>query len=193
MRPALLLVPLLLAGCLGGTATPGAGEVVAFDLDDVKVTWRPAEEPTRERALVWEVVNASWRDGVGTIETTTHGVEGGDFRFTLRYRTNGSAGGGATLAYDENLSRDGTFTFFYTESIFWAGRPIERVERVDPASWVRVDRLDLEDGALAGAFHLEFVGACERECQQGGPTRHATVLDGRFQSPRWWSWLPWAD
>lgn len=176
---AFALAALLLAGCSSPSPGPDAGEPASFDLRDVRVAWR-GDGVEGARELTWDVVAASWADGVGTLETTTEGVEGGDFRFTLRFRSGGPA---ERLTHDANLSAEGTFAFDYWEAVFWASRPVTRVESVDASSWVRLDELDTRGGRLAGAFHLDFVGRCgpdARQCVVGDDAPRRTVLDGRF-------------
>lgn len=152
---------------------PTGDRAATYDVRTFEVTW--SDGAGRENDVEWEVVAAYLADGVITVNTTTHGIEGGDFRFTLWLAPAGPSGG--VHFFEPGAPERGTFDFDYREEPYWAGRFIDRVEHVDPSSYVRVVRAD-ERGLLEGTFHLDFTGSGE-----GAPrdaATHRTILDGRF-------------
>ncbi|HET6403896.1 MAG TPA: hypothetical protein VFH78_04565 [Candidatus Thermoplasmatota archaeon] len=168
-----LLLAATLAGCAAAppdVLAPGAVP------ETFEVIWlEPDAESPRPHAMEWDIAGATVVDGVTTIETTTRGVEGGDFRFTLRYRETDTPDS-IRLQHDEALSRPGTFAFTYSEAIFWSGRDIAHVASVSSASFVDLPPIDGRERYHQGSFHLDFVGACGETCEGSG----RTILEGRF-------------
>lgn len=159
--------------CVEMTPSEASYSVRAFEL-----IWRDGDDPARSWDMEWDVVRA-WLDrGTITINVTTHGIEGGDFRFRV-WMTPESTSGGA-LAHAPGGREPGTFDFLYNESPFWRGT-IDRVESVDPSSYVRIESRDDATGLLSGTFRLEFVGGCSRgsDCSEPDAAKRR-VLDGRF-------------
>lgn len=156
------------------TPEPAAAGGRALDVRSFHVTWWDGEEGSRRHDMEWDVAGAWWRDGVATINVTTHGIEGGDFRFRLWYRADGPA----VLFHAPGAEATRTFDFTYTEEVYWGARPVTSVESVDPRSYVRLETHDPRTGAASGAFLLDFVGACDGCGDYDQP--HRTVLEGRF-------------
>lgn len=202
--PALALLALLLAGCAAAPApaptpepgpnreadapAPDAGPAPpqptphpgpadggrALDVREFRVTWWDGEEGSRRHEMEWEVAGAWWRDGVATVNVTTSGIEGGDFRFRLWYRADAPR----MLHHAPGAEAAGTFDFAYTEEVFWSARPVTAVESVDPRSFVALRTHDPATGAASGTFLLDFVGTCEGCGDYDRPRR--TVLEGSF-------------
>lgn len=146
-----------------------------YDVRTFEVTWSKGEG--REHALEWEVVAAYRAGGVIVVNTTTHGIEGGDFRFRLLVRPDDDAG---TVAFHApGAAEPSTFDFTYSEEAYWSGRDIRQVDEVSPDSFVRIVHDD-RFGFLEGTFRLDFTATCGADdCgDRGGP--HRTILDGRF-------------
>lgn len=159
--------------------SPPAGPATRrYDVGAFAVTWTDPDEG-RGHAMEWEVVRA-WSDGTHVVvETTTHGIEGGDFRFTLWFRPREVSKGGMHF-HEPDAPSPGTFDFAYTEAIFFAGRPIDAIESVDPTSFVSIAPVDDARGRLEGSFRLEFTGRCRGDCVEGHDPPRRTILDGRF-------------
>lgn len=158
------------------SSAPGApdGE---FDLDVVRLTWSEGD-PSDTHRMEWDVVEASRSDGLVTLQMTTYGIEGGDFRATFFLRVEEAP---ASLAHEKGAPEEGTFDLAYTEAVFWRGRPVDTVVSVSSDSVVRVTELDVERGRLAGSFHIDFMGRCTSafNCNDENKLRR-TVLDGSF-------------
>lgn len=155
---------------------PPQGPVTDYDVRTFRVTWWDGDPASRKHDQTWDVVRAWSQDGLVRIEVTTHGIEGGDFRFSLRYAPREPHGG--VLFPSEGAGESGSFDFSYTEAIFWSGREIEGVAEVARGSYVRIEAQDEQTRTLRGSFHLDFVGRCPI-CEERGRSAR-TVLEGSF-------------
>lgn len=146
------------------------------------VTWRAPGPGHEDHEMEWAVEGGVYDEGLFVLPAASApGDEGSDFAFTLRYRLDGPHP--VRLAHDATLARENTFNLTYRESVFWAGRQIDRVGNVSGESWLDVLTWERSNGDTAGRFHLEFEGWCAAcEGERAGP--HRVVLDGRYPKPR---------
>lgn len=149
-----------------------------YDVRTWQLTWSDGDE--RTSTMEWDVVRA-WREGpLVTINLTTRGIEGGDFRARLWF-TPRDHDIDARLYHSPGGRAPGTFDFLYNESIFWSGDPIDRIVRVDPRSYVTLGVLDDPSHTLHGEFLLDFYAVCAggSDCPEPDAEKRR-VLDGSF-------------
>lgn len=138
---------------------------------DLKAVLATIGEGDSARTESWDVTEGRFEAGVILVATE---------RFAMRYRIDEPLP--VALVWDEDLSRENSFTFTYRED---APRAITRVVSVNESSRLRATTYDPVSQDVAGFFEARFVGACDAGSAgcADPDARHEVVLHVRFPKP----------